>query len=326
MVASGQGHPLGCPIPQGACGYTCLDSAMFTVERVQQIRDSYARLGIAPTIDKSAIIKAFRLAAQRIHPDKFQTPAEKELAHSEFIGIVKARDIALEAITQPEFLEYLSGGREPAASTRTARPTMEDKHSAHEREWEVFARDQDAYFNMMTTTSATLTAVMLSFGLGVVVSLLLGGWILCILVIGGVLALMLTALFSASVSIPIIGWIRLFFVLSLCSSSIKWVGKQLDHSIDASAGRMLKQVVRTGRPTQSFWLAFFIAVAILLPPGILLCTSEQEFWGVVLLILLSIIGIAIAMVYAHIGSELSRLDSAFADIRGSRGYALICRR
>ncbi|MEI6130552.1 MAG: hypothetical protein WCR59_10845 [Planctomycetota bacterium] len=60
--------------------------------RTKVVLRGFDRLRIPPKIDKHKIISAFRVAAKQVHPDPFQSVAEKGRAHGLFIALASARD------------------------------------------------------------------------------------------------------------------------------------------------------------------------------------------------------------------------------------------
>lgn len=84
------------------------------MQRVQKLqkqsnrRDYYKILGVKKTASKQEIVKAYRKAAQKWHPDNFQGE-EKKNAEKKFIDIAAAKEV----LTDPEKRAKFDQGEDP---------------------------------------------------------------------------------------------------------------------------------------------------------------------------------------------------------------------
>lgn len=63
------------------------------LQKQAERRDYYKILGVKRTATKQEIIKAYRKAAQKWHPDNFKDD-EKKIAENKFIDIAAAKEVA----------------------------------------------------------------------------------------------------------------------------------------------------------------------------------------------------------------------------------------
>ncbi|XP_058823245.1 dnaJ homolog subfamily C member 3-like [Topomyia yanbarensis] len=84
------------------------------VERAQRLqkqaerRDYYKILGVKRTASKQEIVKAYRKAAQKWHPDNFHGD-EKKIAEKKFIDVAAAKEV----LTDPEKRQQFDSGMDP---------------------------------------------------------------------------------------------------------------------------------------------------------------------------------------------------------------------
>ena len=70
----------------------------------QKFFQAFELLEIKPTINPDAIQKAYKVAAAKYHPDRFQTTSDKQRANEIFIAVTKNRDFLLSCIQEQNFL------------------------------------------------------------------------------------------------------------------------------------------------------------------------------------------------------------------------------
>ncbi|XP_071455431.1 dnaJ homolog subfamily C member 3 [Hetaerina americana] len=78
------------------------------LQKQSERRDYYKILGVTRSASKKEIIKAYRKAAQKWHPDNFQGD-EKKLAEKRFIDIAAAKEV----LTDPEKRQRFDNGEDP---------------------------------------------------------------------------------------------------------------------------------------------------------------------------------------------------------------------
>lgn len=78
------------------------------LQKQSERRDYYKILGVRRTANKQEIVKAYRKAAQKWHPDNFQGD-DKKLAEKKFIDIAAAKEV----LTNPEKREKFDRGEDP---------------------------------------------------------------------------------------------------------------------------------------------------------------------------------------------------------------------
>lgn len=78
-------------------------------QKLSESRDYYKILGVSRTASKRDIIKAYRKAAQKWHPDNFQEGEEKKRAEKKFIDIAAAKEV----LTDDEKRAKFDQGEDP---------------------------------------------------------------------------------------------------------------------------------------------------------------------------------------------------------------------
>ncbi|XP_076639139.1 dnaJ homolog subfamily C member P58IPK [Colletes latitarsis] len=78
-------------------------------QKLSESRDYYKILGVSRTASKRDIIKAYRKAAQKWHPDNFQEGEEKKRAEKRFIDIAAAKEV----LTDDEKRAKFDQGEDP---------------------------------------------------------------------------------------------------------------------------------------------------------------------------------------------------------------------
>lgn len=78
-------------------------------QKLSESRDYYKILGVPRTANKRDIIKAYRKAAQKWHPDNFQEGDEKKRAQKKFIDIAAAKEV----LTDDEKRAKFDQGEDP---------------------------------------------------------------------------------------------------------------------------------------------------------------------------------------------------------------------
>ncbi|XP_043671502.1 dnaJ homolog subfamily C member 3 [Vespula pensylvanica] len=78
-------------------------------QKLSESRDYYKILGVSRTASKREIIKAYRKAAQKWHPDNFQEGEEKKRAEKKFIDIAAAKEV----LTDDEKRAKFDQGEDP---------------------------------------------------------------------------------------------------------------------------------------------------------------------------------------------------------------------
>lgn len=77
-------------------------------QKQSERRDYYKILGVSRTATKQQIVKAYRKAAQKWHPDAYQGD-EKKLAEKKFIDVAAAKEV----LTDPEKRRQFDAGVDP---------------------------------------------------------------------------------------------------------------------------------------------------------------------------------------------------------------------
>lgn len=97
-------------------------------QKLSTSRDYYKILNVPRTATKQEIVKAYRKAAQKWHPDNFQEGDEKKRAEKMFIDIAAAKEV----LTDKEKREKFDQGEDPldpeSARSQSFNPFQEFHH------------------------------------------------------------------------------------------------------------------------------------------------------------------------------------------------------
>ena len=72
-------------------------------QKQSEQRDYYKILGVPRNAKKQQIVKAYRKAAQKWHPDNFPDPEEKKRAEKKFIDIAAAKEVLTDEEKRAKF-------------------------------------------------------------------------------------------------------------------------------------------------------------------------------------------------------------------------------
>lgn len=314
-----------------------------------EIKSAFSLLEIEPTTNPTAIKAAYRKAAMQWHPDKFQSDAEKQQAHRQFIRRAEARDLIFEALGHPDLLAYLSGRpqyapppfSEPEAhssgayerpratrpsASREAEPTaspQEKRNTAYETEWQVFVEDKNAYFDVMTSASAAAEVLGQTFLVSTSVSLAMGGMVAIIFMLTAMAGTAIAAILLGSVAIPFYGWIGMAVIFNWSVETLGKIKVVISSQIDAAAVKMMGCVSRTGYPTRGFWMATAASVSLTSLVDLWLFNTGHGFLGFLVFVMVFVMFGSLVAVHAKIGQKLKEMDSAFDKIRATSSYALV---
>uniref|UniRef100_A0A336LLD5 CSON011110 protein n=1 Tax=Culicoides sonorensis TaxID=179676 RepID=A0A336LLD5_CULSO len=97
------------------------------MQKQAEKRDYYKILGVKRNANKQEIIKAYRKAAQKWHPDNFPDPDEKKLAEKKFIDIAAAKEV----LTDPEKRQQFDQGEDPLDPESGQNPFRGGGHPFH---------------------------------------------------------------------------------------------------------------------------------------------------------------------------------------------------
>lgn len=320
---------------------------MLSPAEVTEIKSAFKLLGIEPTADRNAVKQAFRKAVKKWHPDRFQSEADKKRAHYEFIQLTKSRDCIFRAIEDPDLLSHLSSNavkfnlnQENSQSSsehqqgyksssdfssysQKSKTEAKERKTAYEEEWKVFVEDENAYFDLMSSASATFGMLFQTFVVSLSVSVGMTAMVALVILMASVVGLGVAAVTSAAVTIPVLGWFALAGILGWAFEKVGEVKDWIGRLIDDSAEKMLACVSRTGYPTRGSRIAIACSLGITLASDILIFAAGYRMFGTILLLLLLIMGGSLLAVNGRIAQRLRQMDEAFADIRATESYALV---
>lgn len=97
------------------------------MQKQSEKRDYYKILGVKRGADKKDIVKAYRKAAQKWHPDNFPDSDEKKVAEKKFIDIAAAKEV----LTDPEKRQLFDQGEDPLDPESGQNPFRHGGHQFH---------------------------------------------------------------------------------------------------------------------------------------------------------------------------------------------------
>ena len=303
----------------------------------QQVQEALRLLKITGRPDKPTVIRAFRDAAKEVHPDKFRTEAEKAAAHPKFLKLVAARDLCLQALD-----EQVDGGAQTAAASggSTARPPRERPAAQPERpdyraEWEAFATNQHAYFNAMTAIKSARKVALQAVQATVVATLYAAVMTIVIALIGGLLAGAFFAAGSATIAIPVAGWILGWSALVALVGFAEEGWRETKQHFRTSAQTIFRSVAITGRATLMYHGIFIPLIVAFAGVSLAMFSYEYDsdspdsfifFWFLTALGCLCMSAASLLtylIILVQIREQLRALDAAFRRLREAPSFALV---
>lgn len=97
------------------------------MQKQAEKRDYYKILGVKKQANKKDIVKAYRKAAQKWHPDNFPDSDEKKIAEKKFIDIAAAKEV----LTDPEKRQQFDQGEDPLDPESGQNPFRGGNHFHH---------------------------------------------------------------------------------------------------------------------------------------------------------------------------------------------------
>jgi hypothetical protein len=172
-----------------------------------EFNNAFKALNLNPTLDKQLIIKAWRKAASKCHPDLFINPDDKEKSHKKFIKLGQARDICLR-ITELDLEGFNDSNKDSYENTKDK--NEESSGYPIEEEWKIFINNKNILLSFYEAIFISLVPLIKLF----IFSYIYPG---LFLIIGFLLFLAFTDLFTTHIQINTIGWIvgLSFFVIIL---------------------------------------------------------------------------------------------------------------
>jgi len=281
-------------------------------EEIIYIVEQFHALGLAPTSSKAAIISAFRKLAASWHPDKAQSPEQRNRFEEKFKQLVGSRDELLQCIQIADLLGQISRfeampSENVSSHVRTEPGYHRDRQTDNataarvDDEWKQFVSDQAVYFSLIDSVGITISsAVALGFStffFGIILSIVIG------LVIWGVVAI-----FSASVAIPFAGWIAGIF-------AVIWLLGKLGELIESVRKYTLASLSSTGYPLTTFVVGW-VSINLLL----LLTTYWIGGWVFLPLVVQNL---GYGLLYLAVSDALNAMQAAMERIRNATNTHLV---
>lgn len=116
--------PAASPVPAPGSAEAALRSALLAVAPRARDKDLFARLGLADTASREDVKRAFRAIAQQFHPDRFASPALRDLADTVrdfFSAVNEAYQVLSDDRKRAEYQASRKGGATSAAGEEAAR-------------------------------------------------------------------------------------------------------------------------------------------------------------------------------------------------------------
>jgi hypothetical protein len=294
----------------------------------QEVQAALRLLKITGRPDKPTVIRAFRDAAKEVHPDKFQTAAEKAAAHPKFLRLVAARDLCLQALveqvdgggTVPPRPDRATSSAPPQPDRATPRPTD------YRAEWEAFATNQHAYFNAMTAVTSALTVGLQAAGITLFACFVAGGMAVLFALIAALVAGAVFVAGSATVAIPVAGWILGGAAVVGLLKKVGELWEAARESYVSSADSIFRGVAVTGRATVTFHATFWLVMVSFWLVGALMVDSRDGgtvFFGALCIITGFASLLSYLIIFSLIYHRMAELDAAFRRLREAPSFALV---
>ena len=315
----------------------------------QQVQAALRLLKITGRPDKPTVIRAFRDAAKEVHPDKFRTEAEKAAAHPKFLKLVAARDLCLQALQ-----EQVDGGARvpprpdratssapprPDRATSSAPPRPDRATSSapprpdraaprptdYRAEWDAFVKSENAYFNAMTAVGSSLHVGLQAVRVTLFACLIAGGMAVLFVIIAALVAGAIFVAASATVAIPVAGWVVGGFALLGLLHTVGELWNRASASYARAADSIFRGVAVTGRAAVTFHATFCAVIAVLWAVGAVFLSlhGDAGLLGVVCVVMGFAVLLSYVIIFQLIAERMAELDAAFRRLREAPSFALV---
>ncbi|MDI6740161.1 MAG: J domain-containing protein [Candidatus Edwardsbacteria bacterium] len=277
-------------------------SIQLTLYEKQILLHCFDVLAIPPTLNRNNILWAFREKAKILHPDSTTDPKQKEILHNEFINLIDARDICLEASMIYNLLQQLSSPGQSSVREAPAQTihTEETHKQRHEEEWAQFVNDKNAYFKIIDASYNFVSSFLSLIGFSIAFSFSLSIGIIFAGIVIGICS-------TAVVGLPVIGWIIGILIFGGA------IGKIIE-VYEKTKSYILKTLPSTGYPLSAFvygWIG--ITIFILIVAG----------FNNYLLLLLIPVSIGHSILWFGVSNDLRRIEEGLDKIRSAISTELI---
>ena len=293
----------------------------------QQVQAALRLLKITGRPDKPTVIRAFRDAAKEVHPDKFRTEAEKAAAHPKFLKLVAARDLCLQALE-----EQVDGGARvpprPDRATSSAPPRPDraaPRPTDYRAEWDAFVKSENAYFNAMTAVGSSLHVGLQAVRVTLFACLIAGGMAVLFVIIAALVAGAIFVAASATVAIPVAGWVVGGFALLGLLHTVGELWNRASASYARAADSIFRGVAVTGRAAVTFHATFCAVIAVLWAVGAVFLSlhGDAGLLGVVCVVMGFAVLLSYVIIFQLIAERMAELDAAFRRLREAPSFALV---
>ena len=293
----------------------------------QQVQAALRLLKITGRPDKPTVIRAFRDAAKEVHPDKFRTEAEKAAAHPKFLKLVAARDLCLQALQ-----EQVDGGARvpprPDRATSSAPPRPDraaPRPTDYRAEWDAFVKSENAYFNAMTAVGSSLHVGLQAVRVTLFACLIAGGMAVLFVIIAALVAGAIFVAASATVAIPVAGWVVGGFALLGLLHTVGELWNRASASYARAADSIFRGVAVTGRAAVTFHATFCAVIAVLWAVGAVFLSlhGDAGLLGVVCVVMGFAVLLSYVIIFQLIAERMAELDAAFRRLREAPSFALV---
>ena len=293
----------------------------------QQVQAALRLLKITGRPDKPTVIRAFRDAAKEVHPDKFRTEAEKAAAHPKFLKLVAARDLCLQALQ-----EQVDGGARvpprPDRATSSAPPRPDraaPRPTDYRAEWDAFVKSENAYFNAMTAVGSSLHVGLQAVRVTLFACLIAGGMAVLFVIIAALVAGAIYVAASATVAIPVAGWVVGGFALLGLLHTVGELWNRASASYARAADSIFRGVAVTGRAAVTFHATFCAVIAVLWAVGAVFLSlhGDAGLLGVVCVVMGFAVLLSYVIIFQLIAERMAELDAAFRRLREAPSFALV---
>ena len=185
-------------------------------------------------------------------------------------------------------------------------------------------KSENAYFNAMTAVGSSLSVGLQAVGVTLFACLIAGGMAVLFVLIAALVAAAIFVAGSATVAIPVAGWVVGGFALLALLGGVGEMWNRAGEAYAQTADGIFRRVAVTGRAARTFHATFCGVIAFLWGAGAVFSSLPgAALLGVACIVMGSAVLLSYVIIFQLIAERMAELDAAFRRLREAPSFALV---
>ena len=186
-------------------------------------------------------------------------------------------------------------------------------------------KSENAYFNAMTAVGSSLHVGLQAVRVTLFACLIAGGMAGLFVIIAVLVAGAIFVAASATVAIPVAGWVVGGFALLGLLHTVGELWNRASEAYERSADSIFRGVAVTGRAAVTFHATFCAVIAVLWAVGAVFLSlhGDAGLLGVVCVVMGFAVLLSYVIIFQLIAERMAELDAAFRRLREAPSFALV---